>query len=174
MKRAPGASQAGIGVSIVSAGGAADQVTAAPTSANVASRPRICRMLDRPGPRLWANCLAEHVTRERVCRLCEAMPGSEETHPFGPGVAVYKVGGRMFALLPHGAEPPSVNLKCDPEWSELLRKAYDAIQPGYHQNKKHWNTIVLDGSVPDDEVEELVAHSYELVVASLPAVARPR
>ena len=102
------------------------------------------------------------------------MPGSQETHPFGPGVAVYKVGGKMFALLPHDAQPPTVNLKCDPEWSELLRKAYDAVQPGYHQNKKHWNTIVLDGSVPDDEVEELVAHSYELVVASLPAGARPR
>ena len=78
----------------------------------------------------------------------------------------------MFALVPHASEPATVNLKCDPEWSELLRKAYDAVQPGYHQNKKHWNTVVLDGSVPDDELEELVAHSYELVVASLPRHAR--
>ncbi len=106
--------------------------------------------------------------RESLRALCAAKPGAVETHPFGPGVAVYKVGGKMFALVPHEAEPATVNLKCDPEWSELLRKAYDAVQPGYHQNKKHWNTVVLDGSVPDDELEELLAHSYELVVASLP------
>jgi predicted DNA-binding protein (MmcQ/YjbR family) len=108
------------------------------------------------------------VIRESLRALCAAKPGAVETHPFGPGVAVYKVGGKMFALVPHEAEPATVNLKCDPEWSELLRKAYDAVQPGYHQNKKHWNTVVLDGSVPDDELEELLAHSYELVVASLP------
>ena len=112
------------------------------------------------------------MTRNRVRRICAAKAGAVETHPFGPGVAVYKVGGKMFALVPHEAEPATVNLKCDPEWSELLRKAYDAVRPGYHQNKKHWNTVVLDGSVPDDELEELVAHSYELVVASLPRHVR--
>jgi predicted DNA-binding protein (MmcQ/YjbR family) len=112
------------------------------------------------------------LTRTRLRQLCAAKPAAAETHPFGLGVAVYKVGGRMFALVPHEAEPPTVNLKCDPEWSELLRKAYDAVQPGYHQNKKHWNTVVLDGSVPDDEIAELVAHSYELVVASLPRRVR--
>jgi predicted DNA-binding protein (MmcQ/YjbR family) len=112
------------------------------------------------------------VIRESLRALCAAKPGAVETHPFGPGVAVYKVGGKMFALVPHEAEPATVNLKCDPEWSELLRKAYDAVQPGYHQNKKHWNTVVLDGSVPDDELEELLAHSYELVVASLPRHVR--
>ena len=114
------------------------------------------------------------MTRQRLRALCQAKPGAVETHPFGQGVAVFKVGGKMFALVPHEGEPATVNLKCDPEWSELLRKAYDAVQPGYHQNKKHWNTVALDGSVPDEEVEELVAHSYELVVASLPAGARPR
>jgi predicted DNA-binding protein (MmcQ/YjbR family) len=87
-------------------------------------------------------------------------------------VAVYKVGGKMFALVPHEGEPAAINLKCDPEWSEVLRNAYPAVRPGYHQNKRHWNTIVLDGSVPDDEVEELVAHSYELVVESLPKSVR--
>lgn len=112
------------------------------------------------------------VTRESIRALCAAQTGAVETHPFGPGVAVYKVGGKMFALVPHEGEPATVNLKCDPEWSEVLRGAYAAVRPGYHQNKKHWNTVVLDGSVPDDEVEELVAHSYELVVGALPRRVR--
>jgi predicted DNA-binding protein (MmcQ/YjbR family) len=86
--------------------------------------------------------------------------------------AVYKVGGKMFALVPRGAEPPRVSLKCDPEWAEVLRNAYAAVRPGYHLNKKHWNTVVLDGSIPDDELEELIQHSYELVVASLPRRVR--
>ena len=112
------------------------------------------------------------VGRDEVRSLCAAKRGAVETHPFGPGVAVYKVGGRMFALVPHDGDPPTVNLKCDPEWSELLRNAYAAVRPGYHQNKKHWNTVVLDGSVPDDEVQELVDHSYELVVEALSRNAR--
>jgi predicted DNA-binding protein (MmcQ/YjbR family) len=89
-----------------------------------------------------------------------------------PNTAVYKVGGKMFALVPRSAEPPSVSLKCDPEWSEVLRNAYPAVRPGYHLNKKHWNTIALDGSVPDDEVDELIRHSYELVLESLPERVR--
>jgi predicted DNA-binding protein (MmcQ/YjbR family) len=112
------------------------------------------------------------VTRHEVRALCEAKPGALETYPFGATVAVYKVGGKMFALVPHAGDPPTVNLKCDPEWSEVLRNAYDAVRPGYHQNKKHWNTVVLDGSVPDDEIAELVEHSYALVVESLPKSAR--
>ena len=103
------------------------------------------------------------MTRNRVCKLCTAQPDAVETHPFGPSVAVYKVGGKMFAIVPHAADPPSISLKCDPEWSEVLRNAYAAVTPGYHLNKKHWNTIVLDGSVPDDEVAELIEHSYALV-----------
>ncbi|HEX6702656.1 MAG TPA: MmcQ/YjbR family DNA-binding protein [Gaiellaceae bacterium] len=74
-----------------------------------------------------------------------------------------QAGGKMFALVPHAADPPTVSLKCDPEWSEVLREAYDAVQPGYHLNKKHWNTIVLDGTIPDDEIVELIEHSYALV-----------
>ncbi len=78
----------------------------------------------------------------------------------------------MFALVPHEGDPATVNLKCDPEWSEVLRNAYAAVRPGYHQNKKHWNTIVLDGTVPDDEIAELIEHSHTLVVESLPKSAR--
>ena len=112
------------------------------------------------------------LTREDLHVTCAAKRGAVETYPFGAETAVYKVGGKMFALVPRDAEPAHVSLKCDPEWSEVLRKAYPAVQPGYHLNKKHWNTIVLDGSVPDDEVEELIRHSYELVVESLPRRVR--
>ena len=108
------------------------------------------------------------MTREEAHAACANQRGAVETYPFGPDTAVYKVGGKMFALLPHSAKPPRVSLKCDPEWSELLRKAYAAVQPGYHLNKKHWNTVLLDGSIPDEELGELIAHSYELVVESLP------
>lgn len=100
--------------------------------------------------------------------MCAAKPGAAETYPFDATTAVYKVGGKMFALVPSGGDPPSVSLKCDPEWAEILRNAYPAVRPGYHLNKKHWNTVVLDGSIPDEELEELVDHSYDLVVGSLP------
>jgi predicted DNA-binding protein (MmcQ/YjbR family) len=103
---------------------------------------------------------------------CAAKAGAVETHPFGPGTTVYKVGGKMFALMPRSGEPPHISLKCDPEWSQVLREAYAAVRPGYHLNKKHWNTIVLDGTVPDDEVSELIEHSYRLVVESLPQRVR--
>ena len=115
------------------------------------------------------------MTRDEARAACANRPGAVETYPFGPDTAVYKVGGKMFALLPHSAaEPPRVSLKCDPEWAEVLRKAYDAVQPGYHLNKKHWNTIVLDGSISDDELEELIEHSYQLVVESLPQRVRTK
>jgi predicted DNA-binding protein (MmcQ/YjbR family) len=112
------------------------------------------------------------VTREEAHVACLGLRGTEETYPFGPDTAVYKVGGKMFALLPHSADPPRLSLKCDPEWSNVLRGAYEAVQPGYHLNKKHWNTITLDGSVADDELDELIEHSYRLVVESLPRRVR--
>ena len=95
-------------------------------------------------------------------------PGSEETTPFGPEVLVYKVGGKRFGLTDPGAFPPRINLKCDPERSLELRTEHTGIIPGYHMNKRHWNTLLLDGSVPSKLVAELVDHSYDLVAASLP------
>ncbi len=95
-------------------------------------------------------------------------PGAEETTPFGPDVLVYKVGGKMFALTAPDDFPASINLKCDPERSIELRDAWTAITPGYHMNKKHWNTLMLDGSVPTLLIRELIDHSYELVAKSLP------
>lgn len=95
-------------------------------------------------------------------------PGAEETTPFGPDVLVYKVGGKMFALTVPEEFPARINLKCDPERSIILRDGYDSILPGYHMNKRHWNTLVLDGSLPSKLVGELIDHSYDLVAASLP------
>jgi predicted DNA-binding protein (MmcQ/YjbR family) len=103
-----------------------------------------------------------------VIAHCLAKPGAEETTPFGPDALVYKVAGKMFALTVPEDFPSRVNLKCDPERAALLRDEYAAIQPGYHMNKRHWNTVVLDGSVPGRLVRELIDHSYDLVVASLP------
>ena len=97
-----------------------------------------------------------------------AKPGAEETTPFGPDVLVYKVGGKMFALTVPDEFPARINLKCDPECAVFLREAHDAIIPGYHMNKRHWNTLVLDGSLPSKLVGELIDHSYQLVRESLP------
>ena len=95
-------------------------------------------------------------------------PEVEETLPFGPDVLVYKVGGKMFALTEPDEFPPRINLKCDPDRAQVLRDEHPAITPGYHMNKRHWNTLVLDGSVPGELVRELIDHSYQLVFASLP------
>ncbi len=100
-------------------------------------------------------------------------PAAEETMPFGPDVLVYKVGGKMFGLTQPDEFPPSLNLKCDPERAVILREEHDAIRPGYHMNKRHWNTLVLDGSLSSRLVRELIDHSYDLVVASLPKSQRP-
>jgi predicted DNA-binding protein (MmcQ/YjbR family) len=116
--------------------------------------------------------LSAAVTGDEARAACIGKPGAVETYPFGAETSVYKVGGTMFALMPRNADPPRVSLKCDPEWSEVLRNAYLAVRPGYHLNKKHWNTITLDGSIADDELNELIQHSYELVVASLPQRVR--
>lgn len=103
----------------------------------------------------------------RLCQLCLAQRGAYEDFPFGPDVRVFKVKGKMFALIGVGDQPPRISLKCDPVRAELLRETYPAITGGYHLNKRHWNTIVCDGSVPTDEIVDLIQHSYDLVVKSL-------
>lgn len=104
--------------------------------------------------------------------LCLSLPGAEETTPFGPDVLVYKVAGKMFALTDPSDFPSRMNLKCDPARSILLREEHEAIAPGYHMNKQHWNTVTL-GDIPSSLAQELILHSYELVVASLPKAKRP-
>jgi predicted DNA-binding protein (MmcQ/YjbR family) len=101
-----------------------------------------------------------------------SLPSAEEGFPFGPEVMVFKVGGKMFATLAYEEVPCRMNLKCDPARSLELRERYASVIPGYHMNKKHWNTITLDDELAPSEVEELITHSYELVVASLPKAQR--
>lgn len=106
--------------------------------------------------------------------LCSSLPGAVEDYPFGDDVAVFKVGGKMFALVPLAGEPASVNLKCDPGWALELRAMYAAVRPGYHQNKRHWNTVELDGTVEDGDLREMIDHSFELIVSGLPRNQRAR
>ena len=112
------------------------------------------------------------MTRDEILAFCLHLPSAEETYPFGEEVAVIRVGGKMFALVPLFGEPGSVNLKCDPAQALELREMYSGIRPGYHQDKRHWNTVDLDGSVEDDVVRGLISDSYELVVAGLPRSIR--
>ncbi len=98
--------------------------------------------------------------------------GAEETFPFGPRTSVFKVAGKMFALSQLGAESLRVSVKCEPELAIQLRDTYAAIRPGYHLNKRHWNTVTLDGSLPDKLVRDLVEDSYDLVVSALPKRTR--
>lgn len=105
---------------------------------------------------------------------CMALPEVEETTPFGPEVLVYKIAGKMFAATDPERLPVGINLKCDPDRALDLRDEYYAIQPGWHMNKKHWNTVALDGTLADELLMELVRHSYELVVHGLKKSERER
>jgi predicted DNA-binding protein (MmcQ/YjbR family) len=98
---------------------------------------------------------------------CLTKPGAREETPFGPDVLVFKVGGKMFALAALDEIPATVNLKCDPDLALALRDQYDQVQPGYHMNKKHWNTVEIDSGIPDVELRKMIDHSYELVVQGL-------
>jgi predicted DNA-binding protein (MmcQ/YjbR family) len=103
---------------------------------------------------------------------CLQQPGAVETFPFGPENSVFKVAGKMFALSALEREPLEVSVKCEPELAVALRGSHPAIRPGYHLNKRHWNTVTLDGSLPDQLVCDLVEDSYDLVVSALPARVR--
>jgi predicted DNA-binding protein (MmcQ/YjbR family) len=103
---------------------------------------------------------------------CLSFNGAEETFPFGPRTSVFKVGGKMFALSQLDAESLRVSLKCDPQLAAALRAAHEAVIPGYHLNKRHWNTVIIDGSLADDAVRDLIEDSYDLVVSRLPAARR--
>lgn len=92
-----------------------------------------------------------------------SMPNSKLDYPFGEGVAVYKVKDKMFALIREGKDPVNISLKCDPQLAEVLREKYETVLPGYHLNKKHWNTIILSGQLPWEEIQGLIRHSYTLV-----------
>jgi len=99
---------------------------------------------------------------------CRSLQATTEGYPFGEGALVFKVGGKMFAIL----DDKSISLKCDPGLAIALREQFPAVTAGYHLNKRHWNTVQLDGSVPDDVVTEWIEDSYDLAVASLTRAQR--
>lgn len=95
-----------------------------------------------------------------------SMPNAKLDYPFGEDVAVYKVSDKMFALMPENTTPVRLSLKCDPQLSVILREKYETVLEGYHLNKKHWNTLILSGQLPWEEVEGLIRHSYDLVTGT--------
>ena len=111
---------------------------------------------------------------DRVRDYLLSLPGAAEDFPFGPEHMVFRVGGKIFAILAYEETPATVNLKCEPSRALELRESFASVIPGYHMNKKHWNTIVLDGELSEGQVRELADHSYALVEASLPKSRRPR
>ena len=102
------------------------------------------------------------MTRDDLCAHCLHMTGAYEDFPFGAEVAVFKVKNKMFAYVPLD-DPPTVTMKCDPIEATLLRKQFSSVQPGYHMNKKHWNTITVDGELDDAYIKELIEDAYILV-----------
>src|SRR2546421_12483723 len=105
---------------------------------------------------------------------CLAKPDATEGTPFGETVLVFKVDGKMFALAALDEVPAKVNLKCDPDLALELRDRYEQVRPGYHMNKKHWNTVEIGSGIPEAELRKMIDHSYELVVQSLPPATRSR
>lgn len=108
---------------------------------------------------------------DELLQFCFAQKGTTEHFPFDKSTLVLKVQGKMYALVDVD-QPTGINLKCDPEKAIELRERYDGIQPGYHMNKKHWNTVSLLGQVDDSLIKELIVHSYDLIVSSLPKKLR--
>jgi predicted DNA-binding protein (MmcQ/YjbR family) len=94
------------------------------------------------------------------------MPNARLDYPFGKEVAVYKTGEKMFALIQEGSVPLRLSLKCDPQLAVLLREKYETVLPGYHLSKKHWNTVILTGQLPWEEIKGFILHSYNLVISS--------
>jgi len=95
-----------------------------------------------------------------------SMPNAWLDYPFGEDVAVYKISDKMFALIEEKSDPVRISLKCDPRLSTVLRERYESVMPGYHLNKKHWNTLILSGQLSWEEVQDLIRHSYLLVSES--------
>ena len=104
------------------------------------------------------------ITHKKVEEYLLSMPNARLDYPFGENTAVYKAGDRMFALVSEKSDPLKISLKCDPKLAETLREKYETVMPGYHLNKKHWNTILLTGQLEWDEIKDLIRHSYNLVV----------
>ena len=100
---------------------------------------------------------------------CLTKPKATEGTPFGETVLVFKVAGKIFALMSLDEVPATANLKCDPDLALELRDRYEQVRPGYHMNKKHWNTVEIEAGIPETELRKMIDHSYDLVVQSLAA-----
>jgi predicted DNA-binding protein (MmcQ/YjbR family) len=115
------------------------------------------------------------MTPRALRKLCLSFPGAYEDFPFTPVHSAFKVEKKLFAISELGATPLKVSLKCEPELAEQLRASYpDAIAPGYHLNKRHWNTVLCDGALPDRMIRDMVEDSYDLIVAAMPRAVRER
>jgi predicted DNA-binding protein (MmcQ/YjbR family) len=108
------------------------------------------------------------VTPDELRTFCLELPGAREEFPFSPGVSVFKVGSKMFALSMLAREPLQVSVKCEPALGEALRADYEAVEPGWHLNKRHWLTITVGGDLPDRQVRDLIEDSYDLVKPKRP------
>ena len=104
---------------------------------------------------------------ETLCEFLDSKPASRRDMPFGPDALVFKVLDKMFALVAWQEDPLTISLKADPTDAVILRKQYPAVKPGYHMHKKHWNTVTLDGSIPDAEIRLMIDESYDLVVQGM-------
>jgi len=111
---------------------------------------------------------------ELLRKYCLNKPWATEDMPFGEDVLVFRVGGKMFALVALDEVPSRVNLKCDPDLALDLRDRYEQVTPGYHMNKKHWNTVEIDGGIPITDLRKMIDHSYELVTKSLSKADRKK
>ena len=109
---------------------------------------------------------------EQFREYCLSRVAATESMPFGEGVLVFKVAGKMFALASLDEFPTTANLKCDPDLALELRDRYEQVRPGYHMNKKHWNTVEIDSGVPEAELRKMIEHSYDLVVRALSKAQR--
>ena len=125
-------------------------------------------------PRKLSGLLQPKMDVESFREYCLAKPGTRESTPFGEDVLVFKVAGKMFALAALDEVPATANLKCDPDLALELRDQYEQVRPGYHMNKKHWNTVEIESGIPQAELRRMIDHSYELVVKSLPRAARAK
>ena len=112
------------------------------------------------------------MTPDELRESCLARAGAVEDFPFGDELSVFKVGGKIFALSRLDGRPLEVSLKCEPELAEALRVQHAAVRPGYHLNKRHWNTVTLDGSIDDEQIEGMIQDSYDLVRAKLTRAQR--
>jgi len=112
------------------------------------------------------------LTPAKLRACCLSFPGAEETFPFGANTSVFKVEGKMFALSQLDAESLRISLKCEPELAQALRDAHPEVLPGYHLNKRHWNTVIVEGSLGDQVIADMIEDSYDLVVSALPKARR--